>query len=185
MVTIPPKSLAEIFWKFSWLALQGFGGIFPVAQRELVEKYRWLTNEEFLEDWAVAQMMPGANVVNLGLIVGSRFFGIKGGLIALLGLILFPFILVIVLIFFYSSISHRAEAIGALKGMAAVTAGMIAGTSLKLFSTFKTHPLRPLICWVVVISCLLAVNYFKLQLIYALLLFGITTVYLTFRKIKE
>ena len=185
MVTTPPKSLAEIFWKFSWLALQGFGGVFPVAQRELVEKHQWLTKEEFLEDWAVAQVMPGPNVVNLGLIVGSRFFGIKGGLTALVGLILFPFILVIVLIFFYSSISHKPEVIGALKGMVAVAAGLIAGTSLKLSSTFKTHPLRPLICWLIVISCLIAVTYFKLQLIYALLIFGITSVYLTFRKIKE
>jgi chromate transporter len=185
LVTNPPKSLTEIFWKFSWLALQGFGGVFPVAQRELVEKNQWLTKDEFLEDWAVAQVMPGPNVVNLGLIVGSRFFGIKGGLTALLGLILFPFILVIILIFFYSSISHRPEVIGALKGMAAVAAGLIAGSSLKLSSTFKTHPLRPLLCWLVVISCLLAVTYFKIQLIFALLIFGITTVYLTFRKIKE
>jgi len=185
LVTIPPKSLTEIFWKFSWLALQGFGGVFPVAQKELVEKHQWLSKEEFLEDWAVAQVMPGPNVVNLGLIVGSRFFGIKGGLTALLGLILFPFILVIALIFFYSSISHRPEVIGALKGMAAVAAGLIAGTSLKLSSTFKTHPLRPLLCWLVVIFCLFAVTYLKLQLIYALLIFGITTVYLTFRKIEE
>jgi chromate transporter len=42
----------------------GFGGVLAVIQREMVERKRWLTQEE-LEDWAVAQIMPGPNVVNL------------------------------------------------------------------------------------------------------------------------
>ena len=178
-----PQSLKEIFWRFSWLALQGFGGVFPVAQRELVEKHRWLTKEEFVEDWAVAQVMPGPNVVNLGLIIGNRFFGLKGGLVALLGLILFPLMIVITLIFFYSNISHNPRVIGALNGMAAVTAGLIAGTSLKLASTFKNHPLKRPTCWFIVAACFMAVTYFKLSLPYALLIFGSSTMLLTYRKL--
>ena len=66
-----PASVRALFWAFSWLALQGFGGVLAVVQRELVEKKQWLTHAEFVEDWAVAQIMPGANVVNLALIVGT------------------------------------------------------------------------------------------------------------------
>lgn len=47
------------------LALQGFGGVLAVVQHELVDRKRWLTKEEFIEEWAVAQIMPGPNVVNL------------------------------------------------------------------------------------------------------------------------
>ena len=54
-----------MFLAFTSLALQGFGGVLAVVQRELVEKKRWLTLDEFIEDWAVAQIMPGPNVVNL------------------------------------------------------------------------------------------------------------------------
>ncbi|HRB10372.1 MAG TPA: chromate transporter, partial [Ottowia sp.] len=54
-----PRSRADLFWSFTWLALQGFGGVLAVVQRELVEKKRWLTREQFVEDWAVAQIMPG------------------------------------------------------------------------------------------------------------------------------
>ena len=43
-----------------------------MVQRELVEKKRWMTNEEFVEDWAVAQIMPGPNVVNLSIMIGDR-----------------------------------------------------------------------------------------------------------------
>jgi chromate transporter len=73
-----PRSPADLFWSFTWLALQGFGGVLAVVQRELVEKKRWMTNEEFVEDWAVAQIMPGPNVVNLSVMIGDRHFGLRG-----------------------------------------------------------------------------------------------------------
>lgn len=55
-----PRNPGDLFWSFTWLALQGFGGVLAVVQRELVEKKRWLTNEEFVEDWAVAQIDPAS-----------------------------------------------------------------------------------------------------------------------------
>ena len=51
-----------------------------VVQRELVEKKQWLTPEEFVQDWAVAQILPGPNVVNLSLMIGDRYFGVRGAL---------------------------------------------------------------------------------------------------------
>ena len=83
-----PRSRADLFWSFTWLALQGFGGVLAVVQRELVEKKRWMTNEEFLEDWAVAQVLPGPNVVNLSLMLGDRYFGLRGALAALAGIMM-------------------------------------------------------------------------------------------------
>ncbi|MDV7394962.1 chromate transporter, partial [Arthrospira platensis SPKY1] len=57
-----PRNKADLFWSFTWLALQGFGGVIAVVQRELVERKRWLSREQFIEDWAVAQVLPGPNV---------------------------------------------------------------------------------------------------------------------------
>ena len=54
-----PASLRELFFAFNRLALQGFGGVLPVAQRELVERRRWLTKEQFVEMLAVSQVLPG------------------------------------------------------------------------------------------------------------------------------
>ena len=81
-----PRSRADLFWTFTWLALQGFGGVLAVVQRELVEKKRWLTREQFLEEWAVAQIMPGPNVLNLAMVLGGRHFGLSGALAAASGL---------------------------------------------------------------------------------------------------
>ena len=51
------------------------------------QKKSWVTREEFVEDWAVAQIMPGPNVVNLSLMLGSRYFGLKGAMAALAGML--------------------------------------------------------------------------------------------------
>ena len=76
-----PHSLTDLFVSFTVLALQGFGGVLAVVQRELVEKKRWMTKEEFIEEWAVAQIMPGPNVINLGIMIGARYFGLRLSLI--------------------------------------------------------------------------------------------------------
>jgi chromate transporter len=48
-------SLADLFFSFTILALQDFGGVFAVVQRELVERKRWLSNEEFIEDCTIGR----------------------------------------------------------------------------------------------------------------------------------
>src|SRR5471030_361623 len=92
-----PTSLFDLFLSFTILALQGFGGVLAVVQREMVERKRWLTQEEFIEEWAVAQIMPGPNVVNLSLMIGSRYYGLRGGLVAPAGMLTVPLLLVLVL----------------------------------------------------------------------------------------
>jgi chromate transporter len=140
-----PRNPADLFWSFTWLALQGFGGVLAVVQRELVEKKRWMTNEEFVEDWAVAQIMPGPNVVNLSIIIGDRYFGLRGALAALAGMLTFPLILVLALAVVYAQFASHPAVAGALRGMGAVAAGLIAGVGIKLFVSIKNHPLgRPL-----------------------------------------
>ena len=92
-----PRSKTDLFVSFTWLALQGFGGVLAVVQRELVDKKQWLTLDEFVEDWSVAQILPGPNVVNLSLMIGGRTFGLPGALAALAGLLLAPTVLVLLL----------------------------------------------------------------------------------------
>src|SRR4029078_1806747 len=92
-----PKSLTDLFVSFTLLALQGFGGVVAIVQRELVERKQWLTQDEFLEDWAVAQVMPGPNVVNLSMMIGGRYFGLRGALAALAGMLTVPLVLVLLL----------------------------------------------------------------------------------------
>ena len=136
-----PGSPAEIFRVFTRLALQGFGGVLPIAQRELVERERWLTREQFLEMLAVAQVLPGPNVVNLSLMFGDRAFGWRGGLAALGGMLLAPLGVVLVLTVAYIHYAQHPVIAGVLRGMGAVAAGLIFSTGLKLLPALRRNVL--------------------------------------------
>ena len=128
-----PASTGDLFFTFNRLALQGFGGVLAVAQRELVERKRWLTREQFVEMLSMSQVLPGPNVVNLALMFGDRFFGLRGAFAALAGML-------------RRAAGDRARAdrrlrrvlatcaavAGALRGMGAVAAGLVIATALKL-----------------------------------------------------
>ena len=92
-----PRSKTDLFVSFTVLALQGFGGVLAVVQRELVDKKRWMTREQFIEEWAVAQVMPGPNVVNLALMIGGRYFGLPGALAGVAGMLTAPLVVVLLL----------------------------------------------------------------------------------------
>jgi len=142
-----PQSLRDLFWSFTRLALQGFGGVLAVVQHELVEKKKWLTSEEFVEDWAVAQILPGPNVVNLSLMIGNRYFGWRGALVALAGMLIFPLLIVLVLAAVFAGVADHPGVQGALRGMGAVTAGLITATGLKLIGSLRKNTMGALACW--------------------------------------
>lgn len=130
-----PGSPLELFTTFTWLALQGFGGVLAVAQRELVDRKRWLSKAEFIELYSLAQMLPGANVVNLSLMLGDRYFGWRGALAAVGGMLLAPTVIVLVLAASYNQLSAYPAVAGALRGMGAVAAGLMLAMALKLLTT--------------------------------------------------
>ena len=168
-----PASRTDLFWSFTWLALQGFGGVLAVVQRELVDKKKWLSREEFIEDWAVAQVMPGPNVINLGLMLGDRYFGLTGALTAMAGLLLFPLIVVLVLASMFAGIADMPQAQGALRGMSAVAAGLITGTGLKLIPALKTNVLGIPISALIAVMIFIAIALLRLPLVWVLLTMGL------------
>ena len=117
-----------------------------VVQRELVEKKRWMTRDQFVEDWAVAQIMPGPNVVNLSMMIGGRYFGLRGALAALAGMLAAPLVLVLLLAVAYGSVAQHPAAQGALRGMGAVAAGLITATGIKLVTALENNAMGRAAC---------------------------------------
>ncbi len=141
IATMRPASIGDLFFTFNRLALQGFGGVLAVAQRELVERKRWLTREEFVEMFSLSQVLPGPNVVNLALMFGDRFFGLRGAAAAVGGMLVVPLVIVLALAAAYSEFARIAFVSGALRGMGAVAAGLIIATAAKLVATLGTNRL--------------------------------------------
>jgi chromate transporter len=149
-----PGSCAELFRVFTALALQGFGGVLAVAQRELVEKQRWLTREDFLSLLSVSQVLPGPNVINLSLMLGDRYFGLRGALAAMAGMLLVPLLIVLAMAAAYQQAAHLPVVRDALRGMGAVSAGLVLSTALKLAPALKRNPLGRTGWWLVALTAL-------------------------------
>jgi chromate transporter len=124
-----PRSLRDLFTFFLLLALQGFGGIIAFIEQGLVHQKKWLTREEFLDDWAVARTMPGPPVVNMSIIFGSRHFGFWGAVVSVLGIFLVPSVIVLTLAMLYSKFGNQPQVVDALRGMGAVAAGLLSQMS--------------------------------------------------------
>ena len=167
-----PNSKTDLFVSFTLLALQGFGGVLAVVQRELVEKKQWLTTDEFVEDWAVAQILPGPNVVNLALMIGGRSFGIAGALAALSGLLLAPTVLVLLFAAAVAGVADTPVAQGMLRGMGAVSAGLIAAVGIKLMGALKNNPMGLLTCMGIGTLTFVAIGWLRLPLAWVLLSLG-------------
>lgn len=179
-----PRSRADLFCSFTILAMQGFGGVVAIVQRELVDKKRWMTREEFVEEWAVAQVMPGPNVVNLAMIIGNRFFGLAGALSALAGMLCFPLMLLLLIVILYGQVAHHPAVAGALRGMSAVAAGMIIASGLRLLPVLKTHPLGVLGAGLIACLSFMAIAFLRVPLFFVLLTFGTISTWLVYRHLQ-
>jgi chromate transporter len=178
-----PASPGEIFRVCTRLALQGFGGVLPIAQRELVERERWLTREQFLELLAVAQVLPGPNVVNLSLMFGDRAFGWRGGLAALGGMLLLPLAVVLVLTVGYTRYASHPVVAGALRGMGAAAAGLIFSTGVKLLPALRRNVLGQAAAFAFVALMFVGIALAGVPLIWMLAVLGIVAYALAWRKL--
>ncbi len=180
-----PSSLLDLFLSFQSMALQGFGGVLTIVQRVLCEQKRWLTQTEFAELWAVSQVLPGPNVVNLGIILGDRYFGFRGAVVALAGLFTAPLFLVSTLAVLYSQFANVAVVTGAVKGMGAVAAGMIGAVGLKLLPTVRSNPIGVPVFTITALVTFSMVALLRVPLVWVILGVGIPAVLWTYRQLSQ
>jgi len=126
-----------IFISFSRIGLSSFGSPPFWARRELVERQRWLTEQEFLDLLALGQLLPGANVLNLLVMVGYRFAGWAGAAAAVAGFLGGPFLIVISLGMLAQRYGALPSVHDALTGMSAVAAGLLVATGVKMAAGFS------------------------------------------------
>jgi chromate transporter len=168
-----PTGAGEIFVAFTLLALQGFGGVLAIAQRVLCEERRWLTPAEFLELFSVAQVIPGPNVCNLSVLVGYRFLGVRGAAAALGGLLAAPAVVVLVLAATQRGFASNPVVAGAVRGISAVSAGLIAGSALKLTSGLRGTVLGAPASLLLGVAAFTLVAILHVPLLWALVLVGV------------
>ena len=131
---------AALFAASLKIGLLGFGGVMPWARRVFVDERGWLSDRGFAELIGMCQVLPGPNVVNLAVIIGSRAQGPAGALIALTGILFVPVVIVLLLAAFYASVATSAWALNAIAAASAAGAGLILGTATRLLIQTRPPP---------------------------------------------
>lgn len=185
MVPSKPKSVSDLFMSFCKLSLKGFGGIFVFIEHMVVEEKKWLTREEFLADWAVAQTLPGPPALNLAIIIGNRTFGLWGAIASVCGLVIIPFFLVLVLVNLYEYVGNNVYVAGALQGMSAVAAGLFIAAGVKLAGSLKYNPLGWSLCAILGVLSFVGVVFLHIPLVLVLLSLGLISCSVAYMKLHK
>jgi chromate transporter len=128
----PRPTLGELYRGFLHAGARGFGGVLPWARRMLVEERRWLTAAEFTDLFSLCNVLPGPNTINMSIVIGARFHGVRGALTALAGILTLPLVVVLTLAGLYDRFGHLAGIEALLHGVGAAAGGLVLATGVKM-----------------------------------------------------
>jgi len=121
----PPPSLPMLAQVFFWIGVFSFGGgLSGWIHRQVVQRYRWLDNDDVLSGIALAQVLPGANVTNLCVYVGYRIRGAAGAVTTLFSLLAGPTVICVLVAMIYHQIQDYPVLQACVDGVAAAAVGL-------------------------------------------------------------
>ena len=168
---------AGIFTGFFLVGVRGFGGVLPWARRMIVEERKWLTEAEFAEVLGLCQFLPGGNIINVSIAVGSRFRGAAGAIAAILGLMLAPVAIVIGLGAIYDQFAEQPIVRRAFAGLAAAASAFVLAASLKIAAPLRGRYLA----LAIVVVTFVAIAVIRLSLPLAMPLLAVASILILWR----
>lgn len=158
----------ELFITFLKLGLFTIGGgmaMIPLLKDEMVNKKKWLTEDEMLDCLSISQGLPGVIAVNMATYIGYRKKGPSGSLIATVGVIIPSFVAIILVIGVLEQVSGNLYVKGAIAGIKAVA------TALILLATYQvgSHALRSALHYIMAITTFIAVGILSVNAVYAII----------------
>jgi chromate transporter len=124
--------LLELFVAFAKMSLAGFGGVLVFARRAIVDKYRWMSADEFNETFALCHFLPGPNIVNLSVVFGARIRGVAGSIAAFSGLLGPPFLIVTALAMIYARYGDVPVLRRILDGVSCAAVGLLLAVTWRM-----------------------------------------------------
>lgn len=169
--------MKEIFKYFLTIGLIGFGG--PMAHiammdSELIERRKWATKDEFLDGLTVCNILPGPASTQLGIYMGYIKGGILGGTLAGIAFILPAFIIITILSYVYFEFGEIPSMTGILYGINAVVIALISSSLLNMYKKSVVSKSQ----FTIFILTTIAITFFKVNMIVAMLLAGVVGVFI-------
>jgi chromate transporter len=181
----PRPSLWELFITFLFLGVQSFGGgtsTFIMIHQTSVKR-GWLSEEEFVRDYALSQIAPGINLLKLTILIGNRLRGRSGLVVSLIGLLLPSAAVTALMTAGFSAIRSQPVVQAAMKGILPATIGLSLAMGVQmaaplLSGAYKEGPVRLGANIVIVALAALMMAFTNISPILVLLMAGAATVLL-------
>ena len=134
-------SLREIASVYFWIGVSSFGGgLIAWVHREVVERRKWLRDQEFLSGLALSQILPGPTMVNMTLYLGTQLRGPIGAMAGWASLVLPPSLAIIAIYLVYLQFHGVGVVHFALDGVAATAVGLNIATGIRVVQRTKNLP---------------------------------------------
>lgn len=124
--------LFTIFAKIGAFTLGGGVAMIPLIEREVVDKHKWISDEDFMDIISIAQSAPGLIAVNVSIFVGHKIAGIKGSVVATLGSITPPFIIILLVAAVFTTFKDNATVQAVFKGIRPAVVSLIAAPVIRM-----------------------------------------------------
>lgn len=158
-------NLFVCFFELGLFTIGGGMAMVAVMQEEVSEKRKWMTKEEVLDCLAVCQSLPGVIAINMATYVGYYKKGLKGALVATLGVLLPSFVIIILVVSILGRIDENPYVQGALEGVKAAATGLIAYAAYKMGKQTLTGVFQ----WVVAIVSLVLIAILGINALWVIL----------------
>ena len=177
------RFFCKLFTSTFTLSAFTFGGgyvIIPMMRRKFVEQYHWMEEEEVLDMTAIAQSSPGPVAVNAAILMGYRLAGGLGALVAAVGTVLPPLVIITVISFFYAAFRSNPIVSMAMAGMSAGVAAVICDVVYTMGRSVLQ--LRRVLPVVIMAAAFVAACFFDVSVIVIILLCGAAGAWDTLRR---
>jgi chromate transporter len=163
----PHVPLFALYRTFFWVGLFSFGGgLSAWLHREIVYLRGWMTDEQFFSGYSLSQVMPGVNSSNLSVYIGQHLRGTRGAVVALLGLLTGPFVVVIAAAVAYQYLLGVPGFQAAMAGIAAAAIGMLVRMALTAaHGAVQNAPARGIVPAMIIAITFIAVGILRWPLV--------------------
>ena len=178
------KNLFNLYFSFAKIGTFTIGGglaMMPMMQSELIEKRKWITDEELIDYYAVGQSTPGIVAVNVATFVGYKQMGIVGGIFATLGMVTPSLVIIMILASLINSINDFPIIQKALKGINVAVAALLTSTIIN----FMKKTIKKFTNAIFMMISFLLVFVFKLPSFWIILFALLIGVVLTYKEKKK
>lgn len=140
------------FFKIGTFTIGGGYAMIPLMEQELVDRHGWMSREEFMDQLALSQSMPGVLAVNVATGVGYRLRGVRGALAAITGNVLMPIIFIILIASVFRHCRDNEVLNRFFMGVRPAVVALIAAPVYRLAKSAQVCWSN---CWIPIVSALL------------------------------